>query len=229
METTLSSHTKLQMSTHTLTDLCLLPFRSCMDPIYTTKHICVYIWLQSDFGIYSLSLATNSWVIKTLKKYVYILHQSNTFSCDHTSITVSTQDKCNNYRTLFIISCNLQQTYTFASQKCGVPLHVLTTFVSGITWLPTHVSFIANIHLVYSLRIDAECNRIICQCPTLVALIKCIKSSRGPGLGVTAITVQGPLGQFLKTVSIHVCFHYFLHKQLCKLVMASTMATRSIR
>lgn len=47
METTLSSHTKLQMSTHTLTDVCLLPFRSAWIPS-TPRNTSVFIfdWSQ---------------------------------------------------------------------------------------------------------------------------------------------------------------------------------------
>ena len=55
-------------------------------------------------------------------------------------------------------------------------------------------------------------------CPTFLTLIKCIKRPHCSCLEVAAITVQGIWGQFLKDAGIHVHFHHFLHKQLCKLV-----------
>lgn len=73
----------------------------------------------------------------------------------------------------------------------------------GIAWLSKHLSYIVHINLVYGLCIiDTECNKLICQCLTFIALIKCIQFSPSSGLGVTASTAQSPLGEFLNWVSI---------------------------
>lgn len=92
---------------------------------------------------------------------------------------------------------------------------------AGIARLSIHISYTVCINLVYGLCIiDTECNKLICQCPTLIALIKCIQFSPSSGLGVTASTAQGPLGKFLKDVSTCAHFQRFLHKQLEKLVIS---------
>lgn len=106
--------------------------------------------------------------------------------------------------------------YTCLPQQC-----INTQRCAGIARLSIHISYIVHINLVYGLcTIDTECNKLICQCPTLIALIKCIQFSPSSGLGVTASTAQSPLGQFLKDVSTCVHFQCFFHKQLETLVMS---------